>query len=88
MDGFSVFHHDVFCAPIMGGLSDQFGRRPVLLFSLLGFGLDYILQGFAPSIFWLFIGRILAGITGASFSTAAAFISDLSTPDKKHKILV
>ncbi|MBK7812628.1 MAG: TCR/Tet family MFS transporter [Saprospiraceae bacterium] len=72
-----------FCAPIMGGLSDQFGRRPVLLFSLLGFGLDYILQGFAPSIFWLFIGRILAGITGASFSTAAAFISDLSTPDKK-----
>lgn len=72
-----------FCAPIMGGLSDQFGRRPVLLLSLFGFGLDYILQGFAPSIFWLFVGRILAGITGASFSTAAAFISDLSTADKK-----
>ena len=53
-------------APIMGGLSDRFGRRPVLLFSLFGFGLDYLLQGFAPSITWLFIGRIIAGITGSS----------------------
>lgn len=71
------------CAPVMGGLSDQFGRRPVLMLSLFGFGLDYLLQGFAPDIYWLFAGRMLAGITGASFSTAAAFISDLSTPDKK-----
>ncbi len=70
-------------APVMGGLSDQYGRRPVLLLSLFGFGLDYLLQGFAPNIFWLFTGRLLAGVTGASFSTAAAFISDLSTPEKK-----
>ena len=62
-------------APIMGGLSDRFGRRPVLLFSLFGFGLDYLLQGFAPSITWLFIGRIIAGITGSSFSTAGSFLS-------------
>ncbi len=72
-----------FFAPIMGGLSDKYGRRPVLLLSLFGFGLDYVLQGFAPSITWLFIGRILAGITGSSFSTAASYIADVSHPDKK-----
>ena len=71
------------CAPILGNLSDQFGRRPVLLFSLFGFGLDYILQGFAPNIGWLFIGRIIAGITGGSFSTASAYIADVSPPEKK-----
>ena len=70
-------------SPVLGGLSDRFGRRPVLLFSLFGFGLDYILQGFAPTIEWLFIGRILAGITGASFTTATAYIADISTPEKR-----
>lgn len=70
-------------SPILGGLSDQFGRRPVLLFSLFGFGLDYILQGFAPSIGWLFVGRLLAGVTGASFTTASAYIADISTPEKR-----
>lgn len=70
-------------APIIGGLSDQFGRRPVLLASLLGFGLDYILQGLAPSIGWLFLGRVLAGITGASFTTASAYIADVSAPEKR-----
>ncbi|MFZ4544941.1 MAG: TCR/Tet family MFS transporter [Saprospiraceae bacterium] len=70
-------------APIIGGLSDQFGRRPVLLASLFAFGLDYILLGFAPNIGWLFIGRMFAGITGASFSTATAYISDISEPEKK-----
>ena len=70
-------------APVMGALSDQYGRRPVLLLSLLGFGLDYIIQGFAPNIVWLFAGRILAGITGASYTTAAAYISDMSEPEKK-----
>ena len=70
-------------SPILGGLSDRFGRRPVLLFSLLGFGLDYVLQGFAPTIEWLFIGRILAGITGASFTTATAYIADISPPEKR-----
>ncbi len=70
-------------SPILGGLSDRFGRRPVLLFSLFGFGLDYILQGFAPSISWLFVGRMLAGVTGASFTTATAYIADISTPEKR-----
>lgn len=70
-------------SPILGGLSDQFGRRPVLLFSLLGFGLDYLLVGFAPTIGWLFAGRMIAGITGASFTTASAYIADISTPEKR-----
>lgn len=72
-------------APVIGGLSDQFGRRPVLLASLLGFGLDYILQGLAPTIGWLFIGRILAGVTGASFTTASAYIADVSAPEKRSQ---
>jgi len=67
------------CAPIIGNLSDKYGRRPVLLFSLLGFGIDYLFLAFAPSIGWLFIGRIIAGITGASFTTASAYIADVST---------
>lgn len=71
------------CAPVLGNLSDKYGRRPVLLFSLFGFGLDYILQGFAPNIGWLFVGRIIAGITGGSFTTAAAYIADVSTPEKR-----
>ncbi|MCK8491447.1 TCR/Tet family MFS transporter [Spirosoma sp. RP8] len=70
-------------SPVLGGLSDRFGRRPVLLFSLFGFGLDYILQGFAPTIGWLFLGRIVAGITGASFTTATAYIADISPPEKR-----
>lgn len=67
------------CAPIMGNLSDQYGRRPVLLLSLLGFGVDYIILAIAPSYGWLFIGRVIAGITGASFTTASAYIADVST---------
>lgn len=70
-------------APIIGGLSDHFGRRPVLLLSLTSFGIDYILTGFAPSITWLFIARILAGITGASITTASAYIADISSPEKR-----
>ncbi len=70
-------------SPVIGGLSDRFGRRPVLLLSLLGLGLDYIFMAFAPTIAWLFVGRILAGITGASFTTATAYIADISTPEKR-----
>lgn len=70
-------------SPILGGLSDQYGRRPVLLASLFGFGIDYLFLGFAPTIFWLFIGRLIAGITGASFTTAGAYIADVSTPEKR-----
>jgi len=70
-------------APILGALSDRFGRRPVLLASLFGLGIDYIFLAFAPTIIWLFVGRILAGITGASFTTAQAYIADVSTPEKR-----
>src|SRR6478672_2996840 len=71
------------CAPILGNLSDKYGRRPVLLFSLLGFGIDYLFLALAPSYGWLFVGRIIAGITGASFTTATAYIADISTPENR-----
>jgi DHA1 family tetracycline resistance protein-like MFS transporter len=70
-------------SPLIGSLSDRFGRRPVLLTSLFGFGINYLIIAFAPTIGWLFAGRILAGITGASFSTATAYIADISTPEKR-----
>jgi len=70
-------------SPILGNLSDKYGRRPVLLFSLFGFGIDYLFLSFAPSIVWLFVGRIIAGITGASFTTASAYIADISTPENR-----
>jgi DHA1 family tetracycline resistance protein-like MFS transporter len=70
-------------APLIGNLSDRFGRRPVLLCSLLGFSVDYAFSAFAPTIGLLFIGRIVAGITGASFTTANAYIADISTPEKR-----
>lgn len=71
------------CAPIMGGLSDRYGRRPVLLASLFGFGIDYIFLAFAPTLAWLFVGRVIAGIMGASFTTASAYIADVSTPETR-----
>ncbi len=74
-----------FCAPILGSLSDQYGRRPVLLFSLFGFGVDYIFMGFAPTFGWLFLGRTISGITGASFTTANAYIADISTDETRAK---
>lgn len=70
-------------SPVLGNLSDRYGRRPVLLFSLLGFGIDYIFLSFAPTIGWLFVGRTIAGITGASFTTASAYIADISTPENR-----
>jgi MFS transporter, DHA1 family, tetracycline resistance protein len=73
------------CAPILGNLSDKFGRRPVLLFSLFGFGIDYLFLSFAPTIAWLFVGRAVAGITGASFTTATAYIADISTNENRAK---
>ncbi len=72
-------------APVVGALSDQYGRRPVLLLSLLGFGIDYIFLALAPTIGWLFVGRIIAGITGASFTTASAYIADISAPEERSK---
>ncbi len=70
-------------APVLGNLSDQYGRRPVLLISLFGFGIDYLFLSFAPSIGWLFIGRLIAGVTGASFTTASAYIADISTNENR-----
>lgn len=70
-------------APILGNLSDRYGRRSIILISLFGFGLDYLLLAWAPTITWLFIARILSGITGASITTASAYIADISTPEKR-----
>ena len=72
-------------AAILGNLSDKYGRRPVLLISLVGFSINYLFMGIAPSILWLFVGRFIAGITGASFTVAAAYIADISTADKKSQ---
>ncbi len=73
------------CAPILGNLSDKYGRRKVLLISLFGFGIDYIFMALAPTYGWLFIGRVIAGITGSSFTTAAAYIADISTAENRAK---
>jgi len=81
--GFTYAFMQFIFSPVMGNLSDQYGRRPVLLFSLLGLGIDYIFLAFAPSIFWLFIGRAIAGVTGASFTTGMAYIADISSPEKR-----
>ncbi len=73
------------CSPIIGKLSDAYGRRPVLLISLLGAGLDYVFMAFAPTWEWLFVGRVIAGITGANITTANAYIADISTPENRAK---
>lgn len=70
-------------APVLGALSDRYGRRPVLLISLLGAGLDYILLSFAPTLAWLFVGRLISGMTAASFTVANAYIADVSPPEKR-----
>ena len=72
-------------APVLGNLSDRYGRRPVLLASLFGFGVDYLFLSFAPTIGWLFVGRVIAGITGASITTAMAYIADVSTQEDRAK---
>jgi DHA1 family tetracycline resistance protein-like MFS transporter len=72
-----------FSAPILGNLSDRFGRRPVLLSAVFVLGLDYLIMGLAPTIGWLFFGRIVAGITGASYTPAYAYMADVSPPEKR-----
>lgn len=72
-------------APILGRLSDRYGRRPVLLLSLTGLGLDYLLLAFAPNLWWLLAGRVLAGITGASLTVANAYIADVTPPETRAK---
>lgn len=71
------------CAPFLGSLSDKVGRRPVILISLLGSGLDYLFMAFAPSLGWFFIGRMISGITGANYSAATAYIADVTPPEKR-----
>ncbi len=72
-------------APILGALSDRFGRRRVLLLSMFGLSVDYLIMGFAPTVAWLFAGRIVAGIMGASITTANAYIADISTPETRAR---
>ena len=70
-------------SPVLGALSDQYGRRPVVLLSNFGLGLDYIVMALAPTVWWLFVGRVISGVTSASFSTASAYIADVTPPEKR-----
>src|SRR3954467_11220333 len=70
-------------SPMMGALSDRFGRRPVILISNIGLGLDYILMAVAPSLWWLFVGRVISGITAGSISAAFAYVADVTPPDQR-----
>lgn len=72
-----------FAMPVMGALSDRFGRRPVILLSNLGLGLDYVLMALAPNLAWLFVGRVISGITAASFSTGMAYVADVTTVERR-----
>lgn len=83
--GFAYAITQFIFAPIVGNLSDKYGRRPIILISLFGFAIDYVLLALAPSIGWLFFGRIIAGLTGASISTASAYIADISTAEDRTK---
>lgn len=75
-----------FFSPILGGLSDRFGRRPVVLLSNFGLALDYVLMALAPSLIWLFVGRVISGITSASISTAFAYIADITSPERRAAV--
>jgi DHA1 family tetracycline resistance protein-like MFS transporter len=70
-------------SPLLGALSDRFGRRPVILISLFGLGFDYVLMALAPDLTWLFVGRVISGITAATFSTAGAYIADVTPPERR-----
>jgi DHA1 family tetracycline resistance protein-like MFS transporter len=72
-------------SPIIGMLSDRFGRRPVLLVSIFGLGVDYLFMALAPTLRWLFVGRVINGITAASFSTANAYVADVTAPQERAK---
>ena len=73
------------CAPVQGALSDRFGRRPVILLSCLGLGLDFVFMALAGSLPWLLLGRVISAVTSASFSTANAYIADVTPPDQRAR---
>jgi MFS family permease len=75
----------LFCGPILGMLSDRIGRRPVLLISLGGLAVDFLFMAFAPNLAWLFVGRVINGMTAASFSTANAYVADVTPPKDRAK---
>lgn len=83
--GFAFAFTQFLFAPLVGNLSDKYGRRPIILISLFAFALDYLLLAFSPTITWLFVGRIIAGLSGASITTASAYIADISTPENRAK---
>lgn len=75
-----------FAGPVIGNLGDRFGRRPVLMIAMLAFGLDYLLMAAAPTLAWLFLGRVIAGITGATFGPAGAVIADVTPPEDRTRV--
>ncbi|MFO1172205.1 MAG: TCR/Tet family MFS transporter [Hyphomicrobiaceae bacterium] len=83
--GFAWAVMQLLFAPVLGSLSDRYGRRPVILLSNLGMGLDYVLMALAPNLVWLFIGRVISGITAASFSSAFAYVADVTPAEKRAK---
>lgn len=83
--GFAYAFTQFIFSPVVGNLSDKYGRRPIILISLFGFTIDYIFLALSPNIYWLFIGRIIAGVTGASITTASAYIADISTNEDRAK---
>src|SRR5215468_773424 len=74
-----------FAGPVLGLLSDRFGRRPVLLLSVSGLGLDFLFMAFAPSLWWLFVGRLISGATSGVFSTANAYVADVTPPERRAR---
>ena len=75
----------LFCGPLLGMLSDRIGRRPVLLISFFGLGLDFLLMAYAPNLWWLLAGRLLNGATASTMSTANAYLADVTPPDQRAK---
>src|SRR5271167_2001962 len=73
-------------SPVVGSLSDRFGRRPVVLLSNFGLAADYVLMALAPSLTWLFVGRVISGITSSSISTAFAYIADTTPPEQRAAV--
>ncbi|MGH6793676.1 MAG: MFS transporter [Methylocella sp.] len=81
--GFSWAFMQFLFQPILGAVSDRFGRRPVVLLSNFGLGIDYLIMALAPNLYWLFLGRLISGITAASFTTASAYIADVTPPEER-----